>query len=168
MSQSIDAMLFSIYAVSLLMWAHSYSWAFEKYEAITHCMRYKSHTRLLHHIYHYLKINCGVSLLPEHRRWQYLLPCCGHILSTLLTAGRETRHGSLLDGQCVSFWCPLVWFWHFKGCAVTYIALCLTDGVYDLDLDFWWEKEIADGGLPFPDTGCPAPDVYICHVVRND
>ena len=80
----------------------------------------------------------------------------------------RNRHWNLLSGQCVSSWWPLVQY--LTNCAVIYIYIYiipkyLADGFHNSHLDLKLIAEgMAYGGLPFPDTSCPVPDVYIYYV----
>ena len=36
-----------------------------------------------------------------------------------------------------------------------------------IQMSYWWGEGVAYGGLPFPGTGCPVPDVGNIYLVWN-
>ena len=81
----------------------------------------------------------------------------------------RNRHWHLWYRQCVSSWWPLDWFGYFTNCILIYDLLfkSLTDGVYHLFYLYWLMGiEMANGGLPFPGTGCPVPDVTNIYLMK--
>ena len=57
--------------------------------------------------------------------------------------------------QCVASWWPLNQFWYLCS-YIQIVSIFVADEVHIIILKF-----LAYGGLPFPDIGCPVPDVCI-------
>ena len=82
----------------------------------------------------------------------------------------RNRHRNLWDGQCVSSWWPLDWFGylHELYSDIWFTFKSLIDGVCHLfNLDWLIGKDMAYGGLPFPGTGCPVPDVGNIYLISK-
>ena len=71
---------------------------------------------------------------------------------------------------CKSQVSPVIWFGYLHELHdfILFVLRCLNDGVCDWYIDALLMGEgMAYDGLPFPDTGCPVPDVGYIYIVWN-